>query len=133
MNYDPHLSPIDFNKLAAYLDGNLPSDEMARMESYISSDVRLSAMMNEIIEIDNQIIDNQYDDCLFNNSQLSDTSLPEIDFSTGQDIFIGIGDSSDDILSSLFTDHFSLSEDNPLDMFDGDDLEMNDNNIFDDL
>ena len=53
-----HYSPIDFNKLAAYLDGNLPSDEMTSLESYISSDVRLSAMMDEISELDNQIIDN---------------------------------------------------------------------------
>lgn len=133
MNYDQHNSPIDFNKLAAFLDGNLPSDEMARMESYISSDVRLSSMMDEISNIDNQIIDFQYDEDIMQDSRLMDISLPDIGLSPEHYYFGGIGDSSDEILSSLFTDHFSLPEDNPFDMFDDNDTGMSGDNLLDDL
>lgn len=124
---------MDFNKLAAYLDGNLPSDEMARMESLVSSDVSLSSMMDEISELDNQIIDNCYSEDVISDLQFLDVVLPEIESSSIQDDFLSGTDSSDEFLSSLFTDNLSFHDGGELDFPDDNPDDLMDDNIFNDL
>ena len=133
MNDNNQSTPIDFNKLAAYLDGALPSDEMATMESYVSSAIRLSTMMNEISELDNQIIDNCYSDEVISEMQSSEITLPEIDLGSANEVFFHFADSSDETLSSLFTDSLSPLTDNPIDFSDDGLGDMTDDNSFDDL
>lgn len=133
MNDNNTYSPMDFNKLAAYLDGNLPSDEMARMESLVSSDVSLSSMMDEISELDNQIIDNCYSEDVISDLQFLDVVLPEIESSSIQDDFLSGTDSSDEFLSSLFTDNLSFHDGGELDFPDDNPDDLMDDNIFNDL
>lgn len=132
MNNDNNPA-IDFNKLAAYLDGNLPSEEMASLESYISSDVRLSSMVEEISELDNQIIDNTYSPDAIFESQLSAIELPNVEMASENDIFSNTVDSSDELWSSLFTDSLSPLNDQPIDFSDDGFGDMTDDNSFDDF
>lgn len=133
MNDNNTYSPIDFNKLAAYLDGNLPSDEMASLESLVSSDVRLSSMMDEISELDNQVIDNCYSEDVISDLQFLDVTLPEIESSSIQDDFLNAADSSDEFLSSLFTDNLSFHNGSALDFSNDDPDDLMDDNNFNDL
>lgn len=102
---------IDFNKLAAYLDGNLPSEEMAYMESLISSDIRLSEMIDEVSELDEQIIDNSYLDEMSFEDQLTDFSFSEIVNNPINENYSSFTDSSNELLASLYTDNLSNIED----------------------
>lgn len=133
MNDNNTYSLIDFNKLAAYLDGNLPSNEMARMELLVSSDVRLSSMMDEISELDNQIIDNCYSECVISDLQFLDVTLPEIESSSNHDDFLNAADSSDKFLPSIFTDVQSFQDGSTLDFPDDNPDDLMDDNNFDDL
>lgn len=133
MNDNNQYSPIDFNKLAAYLDGNLPSDEMASIESFVSSDVQLSAMMDEISELDNQIIDNCYSDDVISDLQFLDVTLPEIESSSVNEDFFISADSSDEFLSSLFTENLSFPDESSMDFSNGNPDDLIDDNTFNDL
>lgn len=133
MNDNNQYSPIDFNKLAAYLDGNLPSDEMASIESFVSSDVQLSAMMDEISELDNQIIDNCYSDDVISDLQFLDVTLPEIESSSVNEDFFISADSSDEFLSSLFTENLSFPDESSMDFSNDNPDDLIDDNTFNDL
>ena len=119
------INHIDFNKLAAFMDGNLPFDEMESMEANISSDMQLSAMINEIDELDNQIIDNMYPSDIVNDELSDNIDLPVVDSSfSSVDISIPT-DSSIDLISSLYA--VSLSDDIDLPHLDVSDDGMQDN------
>lgn len=131
-----HYSPIDFNKLAAYLDGNLPSDEMTSLESYISSDVRLSAMMDEISELDNQIIDNCILEDVISDLQFLDIELPLIENLHVNEDFFNSTDSYDGFLSSLLMDNLSSPDesiDNNMDFSNDSPDDLIDDNTLDDF
>ena len=109
MSTDNSINHIDFNKLAAFMDGNLPFDEMESMEAHISSDMQLSAMINEIDELDNQIIDNMYPSDIVNDELSDNIDLPVVDSSFSYINFSNPTDSSIDLMSSLYA--VSLSDD----------------------
>lgn len=119
MSIDNSLNHIDFNKLAAYMDGNLPLEEMGSMEAYISSDMQLSAMINEIDELDNQIIDNMYPSDIVNDELSDNIDLPVVDSSYSSVDFSIPTDSSIDLMSSLYAVSLSDSIELPhLDVLD---------------
>jgi len=125
MSIDNSLNHIDFNKLAAYMDGNLPLEEMESMEAHISSDMQLSAMLNEIDELDNQIIDNMYPSDIVNDELSDNIDLPVVDsFFSSIDFSIPT-DSSIDLMSSLYA--VSLSDDIDLPHLDVSNDGMQDN------
>lgn len=124
---------MDFNKLAAYLDGNLTADEMERMESYISSDTQLSAMMDEIDELDEQIIENCYSDDFISDAQFWDDTLPEVGSLSINDDFFNAVDSSNEFFSTLFADNLSFTDENSIDFHDGYPTDLMDDDTFNDL
>lgn len=73
---DPRNIPIDFNKIAAYLDGHLSPEEMANMESYASSDLSLSRMFDELDEINKDITDTLCSDSEMAEIGSLDVELP---------------------------------------------------------
>jgi len=120
-------TPIDFNKLAAYLDGCLAPEEMAAMESIVSSDPRLSKMMNDIDEIDLSIIENLCSDDLISDTQLLNITLPEIETPVLSQDFFDSTDSLEDLASSIFTDSPFFLEDGIDDpSIEMDDIDFND-------
>lgn len=126
MSIENSLNHIDFNKLAAFMDGNLPFDEMESMEDHISSDMQLSAMLNEIDELDNQIIDNMYPSDIVNDELSDNIDLPVVDSSFSYIVFSNPTDSSIDLMSSLYA--VSLSDD-----IDLPHLDVSDDGMQDDL
>lgn len=126
MSIDNSHNHIDFNKLAAFMDGNLPFDEMESMEAHISSDMHLSAMLNEIDELDNQIIDNMYPSDIVNDDLSDKFELPVVDSSFSSIDFSYPTDSSMDLMSSLYAVGLSDSIDLPH-------LDVSDDGMQDDL
>lgn len=126
MSIDNSNNHIDFNKLAAFMDGNLPFDEMENMEAHISSDMHLSAMLNEIDELDNQIIDNMYPSDIVNDDLSDKFELPVVDSSFSSIDFSYPTDSSMDLMSSLYAVGLSDSIDLPH-------LDVSDDGMQDDL
>lgn len=126
MSIDNSPNHIDFNKLAAFMDGNLPFDEMENMEAHISSDMHLSAMLNEIDELDNQIIDNMYPSDIVNDDLSDKFELPVVDSSFSSIDFSYPTDSSMDLMSSLYAVGLSDSIDLPH-------LDVSDDGMQDDL
>ena len=70
-----HLPHISIEKYAAYLDGNLPDEEIQQIEAYISSD----SYMQAVLEADSRIGIDIADDLLQNEDIPSDIGLDSIE------------------------------------------------------
>lgn len=71
------LPPVSIEKFAAYLDGNLPEEEMNHMNSIISESPQMSEMVDLSDSIDQDIQDYMQDEFLFDADM---SILDEIDF-----------------------------------------------------
>lgn len=107
-----HLPHISIEKYAAYLDGNLPDEEMQQMEAFIDTDADMQAVLeadsNVGADLDLDLLENEPIPC---ETELPSFELPMIDEKLSfeknsfiNEIFSPIGDSFLDEIRSFIED-----------------------------
>lgn len=104
------ISNIDFNELAAFCDAQLPPEQMAKYEQLVSSNPKLSSMLDDIDKLDMDITDNICSDEVMTEAQYADIVLPSIDEPDNSLEFSDITDSFDNPSLSLLIDNSPMTD-----------------------
>jgi hypothetical protein len=113
-----HLPHISIEKYAAYLDGNLPDEEMQQMKAFIDTDADMQAVLeadsNIGDDLDLDLLENEPIPCEMDLQSLDlpslDSGLPFEENSVIEDFFLFDGDRSWEETESILYDGFNHQE-----------------------